>query len=247
MQRFNKAIKIQYIGTNYAGWQCQAHANTVQAEIQRALAIIYKTNIHALGSGRTDSGVHALGQVATFIADSYIGDEALILGMNSILPGDISISEAWDVPMDFNAQTSAKNKTYMYKIYFSRHRYAFYEKRAWWVRGRADFDRAPELLAAFEGRHDFTSCCAAESLRENCVRTINFTKFYKEGDIFHLEVNGNGFLHNMVRIIAGTVVKGCKSGWSPDRIHSMIETKDRTKGGPTAPAEGLYLKEVIYL
>lgn len=247
MPLYNKALKIQYIGTNYAGWQCQSHANTVQEEMQKALELIYKHPVHAKGSGRTDSGVHAMGQVASFRAETYIGNESLVMGLNSILPDDISISDAWDVPDNFNAQMSAKNKTYLYKVHYSRFRNAFYSDRAWWVRGRANFDLAPEFLKVFEGTHDFTSCCVLASMRENCVRTVNFTRFYQEGDLFCMEVNGNGFLHNMVRIIAGTVVKGCKSGWKPDRIREMIETKDRTKGGPTAPAAGLYLKEVIYL
>lgn len=247
MPLYNKAIKIQYVGTNYSGWQCQSHANTIQEEIQKALKLIYKNDITAIGSGRTDSGVHALGQVASFRTENYIKNDSLAMGMNSILPGDISVIDAWDVPEDFSAQLSAKNKTYLYKVYHGSLRHAFYENRSWWVKGKADFDRAADLLRAFEGTHDFTACCCAESLRENCVRTVNFTKFYKEGELFCLEVNGNGFLHNMVRIIAGTVIKGCKSLWTTDRIREMIETKNRAKGGPTAPAAGLYLKEVIYL
>jgi tRNA pseudouridine38-40 synthase len=118
--------------------------------------------------------------------------------------------------------------------------------KAWWVKGHVDFSRAPEILAAFEGEHDFTACCAAESLRENCVRTVNFTKFYRDGDVWCIEVNGSGFLHNMVRIITGTVVKFCRDGHGPERVREMLETKNRKKGGPTAPAEGLYLKEVFY-
>lgn len=243
---FNKAVRIKYVGTNYCGWQCQDHSVTIQEELQKALEILYKEPVHAVGSGRTDSGVHSLGQVANFRTSMYLSDEAVIFGLNSILPEDISIKEAWDVPYEFNAQTSAKNKTYLYKIHFSRVRDAFYTDRAWWVRGRADFSLAPSLLSVFEGTHDFESCCAIESLRENNVRTINYTKFYQEGELFCLEINGNGFLHNMVRIITGTVVAGCKKGWKPDRIKQMLESKDRTMGGPTAPAEGLYLKEVIY-
>lgn len=243
---FNKALRIEYIGTNYSGWQWQTHSPSIQEEMQKALEKIYKTPVNLIGSGRTDSGVHSIGQVASFIADIHIKDEALILGLNSILPPDISVAEAWDVPIDFHAQKSAQKKTYLYKLHHSRIRSAFHHNRAWWVRGRADFGRAKELLAAFEGTHDFTACCTVEGLKENCVRTVYSTEFYKDGDLYHLEITGSGFLHNMVRIITGTVVKGCRDKFSPERIREMLETKDRKKGGPTAPAEGLYLKKVYY-
>lgn len=244
--RFNKALRIEYVGTNYAGWQWQTHSPSIQEELQKALAVIYKQHINLIGSGRTDSGVHSVGQVASFLSDIHIKDEALILGLNSLLPPDISVAEAWDVPLNFHAQRSAVRKTYLYKMHHSRVRSAFYSGRVWWVRGRVDFDRAQELLSVFEGTHDFTSCCAVDGLKENCVRTIYSTAFYREGDLYHLEVTGGGFLHNMVRIITGTVVKGCRSNFSTDRIREMLETKDRRKGGPTAPAEGLYLKKVYY-
>ncbi|TCK61816.1 tRNA pseudouridine38-40 synthase [Seleniivibrio woodruffii] len=246
MQLYNKAVIIQYDGTNYSGWQWQTHSPSIQEELQKALKVVYKRDVNAVGSGRTDSGVHSIGQTANFITDTYIPDEAVVLGLNSILPMDISITKAWDVPLEFHAQKSAKSKTYLYRMYPSRVRSAFMHNRAWWVKGRLDLSGAAEILSAFEGTHDFTACCAAESLRENCVRTIYFTKFYKEGDVWCLEVNGSGFLHNMVRIITGTVVKFCRDGHGPERVRQMLETKNRKLGGPTAPAEGLYLKEVFY-
>jgi len=244
--RFNKAIRIEYVGTNYAGWQCQAHSPTIQDELQKALFKVYKEKITATGSGRTDSGVHSIGQVANFLSGTHIEDESLVLGLNSILPPDISVAEAWDVPLNFHSQKWTKRKTYQYRLYNSRVRSCFYENRAWWVKGRHDLSLAPELLRQFEGTHDFTACCAIESLKENNVRTIYETKFYQQDDMYYLEITGGGFLHNMVRIIAGTVIKGCRNGWGPERMREMLETKDRTKGGPTAPAAGLYLKEVIY-
>ncbi|MCD8554633.1 tRNA pseudouridine(38-40) synthase TruA [Seleniivibrio sp.] len=246
MPLYNKAVIVQYNGTNYSGWQWQTHSPSIQEELQKALKVLYKQDVNAVGSGRTDSGVHSLGQTANFITDIYVPDEAVVLGLNSILPMDISIAKAWDVPLDFHSQRSAVSKTYMYRMHYSRVRSAFHYNRAWWVKGQVDFERAPEVLAAFEGTHDFTACCAAESLRENCVRTINFTKLYREDDIWCLEVNGSGFLHNMVRIITGTVIKFCRDGHGPERVREMLETKNRKKGGPTAPAEGLYLKQVFY-
>lgn len=246
MPLYNKAVIVEYDGTNYSGWQWQTHSPSIQEELQKALKVLYKKDVNAVGSGRTDSGVHSLGQTANFITDIYIPDESLVLGLNSVLPMDISVMKAWDVPLEFHAQRSAVSKTYLYKMHHSRVRSAFLHNKTWWVKGYVDFDRAPEILAAFEGTHDFTACCAAVSLRENCVRTINFTKFYKDGDLWCLEVNGSGFLHNMVRIITGTVVKFCRDGHGPDRVREMLETKNRKKGGPTAPAEGLYLKQVFY-
>ncbi|MGE4318406.1 MAG: tRNA pseudouridine(38-40) synthase TruA [Deferribacterales bacterium] len=244
--RFNKAMMIEYLGTNYAGWQCQSHSPSIQEEVQKALEKLYKKPVNIVGSGRTDSGVHSIGQVANFVTDAHIKDEALVLGLNSILPPDISVAKAWDVPLNFHAQKWAQKKTYLYKILHSRVRSCFYESRAWWVKGRADMDLAPLILKEFEGTHDFTSCCALTSLKQNNVRTVLETKFYREGELYHLEVTGNGFLHNMVRIITGTVIKGCRGSYGPERVREMLETKDRKKGGPTAPAAGLYLKEVFY-
>lgn len=243
---FNKKITIEYVGTNFAGWQVQSNGRTVQEEIQSALTRMYKTKVTIIGSGRTDSGVHALGQTASFKTERYIEPENVTMGLNSLLPDDVCILKTEDVPGDFHAQMSAVSKTYLYKIYASRIRSAMLAGFTWWVKSELDFELIGRYLKIFEGEHDFSACCVLTSLRENNVRTINSTKCYMDGNVICAEINGSGFLHNMVRIIVGTVVDAIKKEQDEEFIRAVLASKDRNEAGPTAHAAGLYLKEVFY-
>jgi len=243
---YNKKLTIEYVGTDFAGWQFQPNGRTVQEEIQRALIRMYKTKITVIGSGRTDSGVHALGQTANFRTDRYIAPENVLMGLNSMLPNDIAILQAEDAPVDFHAQMSAVSKTYLYKIYDSQIRSAHLDGRTWWVKDNLSDDLVADYIKIFEGEHDFTSFCVQTSLRENNVRRINSTECYRDGDILCIEINGNGFLHNMVRIIAGTVVEAVRKELGAEYIKEALKCKNREKAGPTAHAAGLYLKGVLY-
>jgi len=243
---YNKKITIQYLGTKFAGWQIQAKGRTVQEEIQKALTKMYKTKINIIGSGRTDSGVHALGQTASYRTEIFLPADAVHKGLNSILPNDISIISVEDVPEDFHAQISAKSKTYQFRIYASRDRSAMHADRTWWVKANLDYKDIERYLKVFEGEHDFSSFCVQTSLKDNNIRTINSTKCFMEGDIICVEINGNGFLHNMVRIIVGTIVDAIKKGYSVEHLTNVLNAKDRNEAGPTAHAMGLYLKEVFY-
>ncbi|PLX70817.1 MAG: tRNA pseudouridine(38-40) synthase TruA [Denitrovibrio sp.] len=243
---YNKKLTIEYVGTGFAGWQVQLNARTVQEELNKALTKMYKKKINVIGSGRTDSGVHALGQTASFRTERYLEPEAVHKGLNSMLPEDIAILNVVDVPEDFHAQMSAVSKTYLYKIHASVNRSAIYSGRVWWVKDTLDENRISELLKIFEGEHDFSSFCMQASLKENNVRTINFAKCYMDDDIICIEINGNGFLHNMVRIIAGTIVEAVRKGYDENYIKNVIDKKDRNEAGPTAHAAGLYLKKVYY-
>lgn len=243
---YNKKLTIEYLGTNFAGWQVQPNARTVQEEIQKALTKMYKTKVTLIGSGRTDSGVHAMGQTASFRTERYLEPEAVLKGLNSMLPGDIAVLNAEDVPVDFHAQMSAVSKTYLYRIYASNIRSALYAGRVWWVKDKLDYQQIAEFIKVFEGEHDFSSFCMQTSLRENNVRTVYSAECFPDGDIICIEINGNGFLHNMVRIIAGTVVEAVRKGYGTDHLKKVLEAKDRNAAGPTGHPDGLYLKQVYY-
>lgn len=243
---YNKLIVLEYLGTNYAGWQVQTNGVTVQEELQKALSRMYKHKINAAGSGRTDSGVHALGQTASFCSDRYIEPENVRMGLNSLLPDDIAVLSVKDVPEDFHAQHSAKSKTYLYRIYASYIRSAMHWGRTWWVKDELDHKEIDRRLKLLIGEHDFSSFCVQTSLRENNVRRINSAECFMDGDIICIEINGNGFLHNMVRIIVGTIVESVRKGYPPEHIREVLEAKNRDAAGITAHAEGLYLKEVFY-
>jgi tRNA pseudouridine38-40 synthase len=244
--QYTKKLTLEYVGTNFAGWQVQDNGRTVQEELQKALLKLYKQKITAAGSGRTDSGVHALGQVASYRADMHLPDRGVVLGLNSMLPDDMAVIKCEDVPSDFHAQYSAVSKTYLYKIHASPVRSAIHADRSWWVKCRLDVQRMGALLKLFEGEHDFTSFCVLVSLRKNNVRTINSTACYEKDGLICIEINGNGFLHNMVRIIVGTLVRAVKKELDDSYITNALNAANRKAAGPTAVPAGLYLKEVFY-
>jgi len=243
---YYKKIVLEYIGTDFVGWQVQANGRSVQEELHNALSQMYKTKVTTVGSGRTDSGVHALGQVASFRTERYISPDAVLKGLNSLLPDDVSIISVEDMPEGFHAQASSKSKTYLFKIFASNIRSARYAGRSWWVKAELDYKKIEALLKPLEGEHDFSSFCMVASLKDDNIRRINSTKCYMDGDIICVEINGNGFLHNMVRIIVGTVVEAVRRDYGTDYIKKVLDAKDRNKAGPTAHAAGLYLKEVFY-
>lgn len=243
---FNKKCTVEYDGTEFHGWQYQKGLVTIQSEIEAALSRIYKKQIHIIGSGRTDAGVHAIAQVFNFRAEKFIENSSLKLGLNSLLPKSIIIKNVEDVDLNFHAQKSAKSKTYLYKILNSDTPSAFLRHRVWWVRSPIDIDYLNEIIQHFVGEHDFSAMCTMKSIKENSVRTINFIKTYKEKDIIHIEINANGFLHNMVRNIVGTTFFIFRKQLPPSTVLDILASKDRKKGGPTAPPQGLYLKEVFY-
>lgn len=243
---YNTKLTMEYVGTNYAGWQVQKNGKTVQEVLQKALTRMYKTKITAAGSGRTDSGVHAQGQTASYRSDRYIPPESVLKGLNSLLPDDIAVLSAEDVPLDFHAQRSAISKTYLYRVHASYIRSAMYAGRVYWVKDELDWRQIEKYLKVFEGEHDFTSFCVQTSLRENNVRTVNSTECYMDGDIICIEINGSGFLHNMVRIIVGTVIDAIRKGHDEAHLKNILDKRDRNEAGPTAHAAGLYLKKVYY-
>jgi len=240
---------IAYKGTNYAGWQRQENALTVQEEIEKALCKLYKEPVVVMGASRTDSGVHALGQRCAFsVTNDCIPAEKLPQAMNTNLPMEISVLMAEEVDENFHPIFDAKAKTYVYKIHASSLRNPMFSDISWHVYHKLDIARMKEAARFFVGEHDFSAFCAANGSAKTFVRTIYSADVYVEqgSGLICFEVNGNGFLYNMVRIMIGTLVYvGCGK-IDKDDIPSIIESKSRERAGITAPPEGLCLMEVFY-
>ncbi|HHW00721.1 MAG TPA: tRNA pseudouridine(38-40) synthase TruA [Clostridiaceae bacterium] len=242
----NIKLIIEYDGTSYHGWQSQNNAVAVQDVIEKALLKLTGEKCSIIGSGRTDAGVHALGQVANFVTNSNIPPEKFSYALNNILPDDIVIRNSEEVPLNFHARFSATGKKYRYVIYNSRQRSALHRNRAYFVPYPLDFHSMEKAIGYFVGTHDFTAFKAADSGVKTNVRTITGTWLKKDDEIITFEIAGNGFLYNMVRIIVGTLVEVGIGKLSADDIPYIIESRDRRKAGRTAPPHGLYLMEVYY-
>lgn len=243
---FNKKCIVEYDGTNFSGWQVQPGVRTVQFEIEKALKKIYKKSIHIAGSGRTDSGVHALNQVFNFRTEKFLEDISLFKGLNSLLPDDVVIKSVKEISETFHSQKSSKHKTYIYQILNRDFPSALERKRSWWIRWKIDLEKFETLFVPFVGEHDFSSMCIKRSLKKNNIRKVNFIRLNQVDDIIYVEIDGDGFLHNMVRNIVGTAKDFYYQGKSVSDIVAVLESKDRDEGGATAPPHGLYLKEVFY-
>ncbi|WP_022851067.1 tRNA pseudouridine(38-40) synthase TruA [Limisalsivibrio acetivorans] len=243
---YNKRCVVEYDGTGFAGWQVQSTGRTVQQVIEEKLTEMYKAPVKIIGSGRTDSGVHAEGQVFSFITDKYLDRKALVYGLNSLLPDDVVIKDAEDAPLEFHAQQSALSKTYRYRILSREYGSALERNRLWWIKKPLDHVLFGELLSVFEGEHDFAAFCVRQSLKENTVRRINSLQMEHSDGFFSLEINGSGFLHMMVRNIVGTCVDFTLWGCTPGDIRDVFASRNRDRAGITAPAHGLTLVKVFY-
>ncbi len=241
------AIGIEYDGSGFAGWQRQAHARSVQACVEAALARVAGRAVATRCAGRTDAGVHAWGQVAHFDTGAARPERAWVLGVNAHLPRDVAVRWARPVPEDFDARFSATARIYRYLVAEGRARPALLRHRAAWHHGAPlDADRMAEAAGALAGEHDFSAFRAAGCQARHAVRRLSRIEVGRSGDIVWFEVEANAFLHHMVRNIVGSLLlvgTGERpAGW----IAELLEGRDRTRAGPTAPAEGLYLLGVRY-
>ena len=242
----NYKVTIEYLGKNYSGWQIQEGKTTIEGEITRAVKEISGEEAIIVGSGRTDAGVRAIGQVANFKIEKEFEPTKLIMALNNHLPQDISIKSAELVSDDFNARFSAKRKTYEYYFYVSPVRSSIFDEFALQVK-RADTSKMQQACKHFVGEHDFSSFVASNSGKTNFVRTIFDAKIEcVEGNLHKLIICGNGFLYNMVRIIMGTIILAGEGKIEPSDIAKIIEAKDRTKAGKTVSPVGLCLASVEY-
>lgn len=242
----NIMVEIQYDGTNYNGWQIQPNSRTIQEEIMKALKKLTGKEISINGSGRTDAGVHAYGQVASFILESNIPVDRLPLALNSNLPNDISIINAMEVPMDFHARYSAIGKRYIYHIYEGRYRNPLFRNYSYHIHYKLNHEKMRDGAKLLLGTHDFRGFMASGSSVENTVRTIRDLDIIIKDNSIYVYIEGDGFLYNMVRIITGTLVEVGMGKISIEQVNRALETKDRTVAGHTAPPQGLFLDKVFY-
>lgn len=231
---------------NSIGWQKQPNKLNIQGEIERAIYNITKEEVDLIGSGRTDAGVHALGQVANFKTNSEIPIEKLPLAINSQLKNSIVIKEAEEVDERFHSRYNAKHKTYRYIINNSKCGTAIYRNLEYSYPFKLDVEKMKQASKYFEGEHDFKAFKSSGTSSKNSVRTIYKAIVKQEGEKIIIELTGNGFLYNMVRIISGTLLDVGLGKIRPEEIPEIIESKDRQRAGKTLPAHGLYLVEVKY-
>jgi tRNA pseudouridine38-40 synthase len=242
----NIKLTIEYDGKDFNGWQKQPNKLNIQGEIERAIYNITKEEVDLIGSGRTDAGVHALGQVANFKTNSEISIEKLPLAINSQLKNSIVIKEAEEVDERFHSRYNAKHKTYRYIINNSKCGTAIYRNLEYSYPFKLDAEKMKQASKYFEGEHDFKAFKSSGTSSKNSVRTIYKAIVKQEGEKIIIELTGNGFLYNMVRIISGTLLDVGLGKIRPEEIPEIIESKDRQRAGKTLPAHGLYLVEVKY-
>jgi tRNA pseudouridine38-40 synthase len=247
MEIRNIKLLIEYDGTNYLGWQVQAKGLTVQGTIEEKLRLLTGEDVHLAGSGRTDAGAHALGQAANFKTRSPMEAHTFQKALNSLLPSDIVIRRIEEVGEDFNARRSAKSKVYEYRILNREVRSVFQRGHAWHVPQRLDLTAMEIAARILTGEHDFSSFRSVGTPTKTSVRKVFRAGWKKGRDGFLLfEIEATGFLKQMVRAIVGTLVDVGKGKITAEEFEKVLEAKDRKKAGPTAPARGLFLKEVKY-
>ncbi len=240
-------LTLSYDGTAYCGWQVQPNGVSVQALLQSAVKTLTGETVTVTGSGRTDAGVHAQGQVAHFDANKEnIPPEKFAKALNAHLPEDIRVIKSERVDDDFHSVKNAKKKTYAYSFYKSDVELPLKERYAVRIDSAIDVSKMRAVAKAFVGEHDFKALCASGSNVKTTVRTIYDIDIVESGVDVIVTVTGNGFLYNMVRILCGCLIKAGEGKLSYDQAEKMLLNGERTLGGRTCPAKGLCLKEVVY-
>ncbi|MDP8258605.1 MAG: tRNA pseudouridine(38-40) synthase TruA [Candidatus Aadella gelida] len=239
-------LTISYDGTKYNGWQLQKNGPSIQEEIEKSLNKLFGKMCRVHGSGRTDAGVHALKQTAHFKTAHDIPVRSLSPALNRTLPEDIVVIKAEEMNADFHARFDTGSKTYRYRILNSEHADPFLEKYSWRVPYKLNLSLMKREAKVLEGRHDFSSFRASDKREGTSVREISHISIKKQKSLIEIEVEGDGFLYNMVRNIVGTLVDIGRGYLPPESMKKILKKKDRTSAGPTAPAKGLFLAEVKY-
>ena len=242
----NIKLTIEYDGKEFNGWQKQPNKLNIQGSIEQAIYQITGEEVELNASGRTDAGVHALGQVANFKTNSNIPIEKFAIAINTKLKKSIRILKAEEVDERFHSRLSCKRKTYRYIINNSEQGTAIYRNLETNISYHLDETKMNEASKYFIGEHDFKAFKASGTSSKSSVRKIYDAKVYRQGDRIFIEITGNGFLYNMVRIISGTLVEVGMGKMQPEEIKEIIQSKNREKAGKTLPPQGLYLVEVEY-
>lgn len=236
-------LTVAYDGTNYNGWQVQPNGVTIEGELNQALCALMQEDIAVIGASRTDAGVHALCNIAVFDTESRIAPEKIAPALNARLPEDIRIQASVQVADDFHPRHCDTKKTYEYRIYMGKYENPIGRQYAHFVYVPLDVKKMQQAAAYLVGEHDFKSFCVAKAQVLTTVRTIYDIKVQREGNYLTIRVCGSGFLFNMVRIIAGTLLEVGRGQIEPDQMKEILDARDRQAAGPTAPARGLTLVE----
>lgn len=240
-------IVVAYDGTNYCGWQIQPNGITVEEVLNREISRLTGEDIHIIGASRTDSGVHALGNVAVFDTESRIPPERMAYAINQRMPEDIVIVRSEEVPADWHPRyRDGITKTYEYHIYNQSVPNPLKRRYSTYISFPLDVGRMREGAAYLAGEHDFASFCNVRTNASDTVRTIYDICITSAGPDITIRVRGNGFLYNMVRIIAGTLIRVGRGFYAPEKIKDILDAKERTADGATAPPNGLVLVEIDY-
>ena len=239
-------LRVAYDGTEYCGWQIQPGLRTVEGTLASALNKLMGTEVPMIGASRTDAGVHAEGNVAVFDCETTIPADKIKYALNNILPEDVVVVESRQVEGDFHPRHCDCKKTYQYRILNTPLPDPNRRRNTYFYRGKLDMEAMREAAGYIVGTHDFVCFMAAGSQVKNTVRTVYSLELEKSDDVITMTIQGNGFLYNMVRIIAGTLVMVGRGQMKPQEVENIIDKRDRRGAGPTAPAKGLTLKVIEY-
>lgn len=239
-------LRVAYDGTAYCGWQLQPNANTIEAELNRHLSDLLQEDIQVIGASRTDSGVHALGNVAVFDTQARIPGGKVSYALNQRLPEDIVVQSSCEVPADFHPRHCVSKKTYEYRILNRKFPLPMYRNMAYFTYEKLDVEVMREACGYFIGEQDFKSLCSVKTQATTTIREIYSLTVEEASPFLIIRVQGNGFLYNMVRIIAGTLLEVGRHRYPPSQVKEILAAKDRNAAGPTAPACGLTLVEIEY-
>jgi tRNA pseudouridine38-40 synthase len=234
-------LTLEYDGTGFRGWAPQPGLRTVEGSVRSALDDVFPRWSDLAVAGRTDTGVHALGQVASLEVDGGPPPERAAEALNVVLPDDVAVVEAGAVPDDFHARNSARSRTYRYRIFRRREPSPFEHRRSWWLPRPLDEERLADAADLLLGEHDFTAFTPTETQHRVFVREVSAAAWHRRGDHLDFEITADSFLRHMVRTLVGTMVE-----LPPERIAPLLDGRTRTEAGSTAPAWGLYLVSVAY-
>lgn len=240
-------LTVAYDGTDYCGWQLQPNGITVEEVLNREISGLTGENIRVIGASRTDSGVHALGNIAVFDTESRIPPERMSYALNQRMPEDIVIVKSEEVPVEWHPRyQDVITKTYEYHIYNAAVPNPMKRRTSAFVSFPLDIERMRKGASHLEGEHDFVSFCNVRTNTSDTVRTVYEIQIDRERDEIVIRITGNGFLYNMVRIIAGTLIRVGRGFYEPEKVIEILEAGKRTEAGVTAPPQGLVLTEIKY-
>jgi tRNA pseudouridine38-40 synthase len=239
-------LTIAYDGVDYSGWQHQRGKRTIQGELERAFGELTGVVSKVNGASRTDAGVSAMAQVANVTVNSPIPTENFAKAVNDRLPRDIIVTEVGEADETFDASSFAKSKLYRYTIFTGKRRNVLKSRNCWHYPRRLDVTAMDAAAKILHGTHDFRSFAAASDERENSVRTVTRCDVTQDGKWVYVDIEADRFLHKMVRNIVGTLVEIGRGRWKPERMQAILDAKNRTAAGPTAPGDGLCLMQINY-